>query len=255
VPRVGRKADAARSRPERSLTAEADRAGHPGPAADEPAAAAEDTASEATGEDISSQQPAEAVAEYVPLSDPVRDYLDAIERTEAQSSAYSSELSDLYLGLGQHHLDRQEFDEARKAFLRGLQITRVNNGLYATEQTHFMFSIADIESRMGELAAAEEIYTEIIAALPGFSEGWNRRATVRFYQRDFEGSLADIEQTLRLEPRHFGAIWGLGMILGSQRDFQRAILAFERLLEIKPNARDAPRRIELLKQELAKESV
>lgn len=109
--------------------------------------------------------------------------------------------------------------------------------------------------RAGNLAAAEQIYSGVIAALPGFSEGWNRRATVRFYQRDYEGSLADIEETLRLEPRHFGAIWGLGMILGSQRDFQRAILAFERLLEIKPNSRDAAPRIELLKQELAKESV
>jgi len=109
--------------------------------------------------------------------------------------------------------------------------------------------------RTGSLAAAEKIYSEVIAALPGFSEGWNRRATVRFYQRDYDGSLSDIEETLRLEPRHFGAIWGLGMILGSKRDFQRAILAFERLLEIKPNAGDAPRRIELLKQELAKESV
>jgi len=109
--------------------------------------------------------------------------------------------------------------------------------------------------RAGDLAAAEIIYSEVIEALPGFSEGWNRRATVRFYQRDYEGSLADIEETLRLEPRHFGAIWGLGMILGSQRDFQRAILAFERLLEIKPSASDAPRRIELLKQELAKQAV
>ncbi len=109
--------------------------------------------------------------------------------------------------------------------------------------------------RNGDLAAAEGIYSEVIEAVPGFSEGWNRRATVRFYQRDYAGSLADIEETLRLEPRHFGAIWGLGMILGSQRDFQRAILAFERLLEIKPNASDAPRRIELLKQELAKEAV
>jgi cytochrome c-type biogenesis protein CcmH/NrfG len=45
------------------------------------------------------------------------------------------------------------------------------------------------------------------------------------------------------------------MILGSQRDYQRAILAFERLLEIKPNASDARPRIELLKQELAKQSV
>ena len=109
--------------------------------------------------------------------------------------------------------------------------------------------------RAGQLAAAEKIYSEVIAALPGFSEGWNRRATVRFYQRDYEGSLADIKETLRLEPRHFGAIWGLGMILGSQRDFERAILAFERLLEIKPNSRDIAPRIELLKQELAKESV
>ncbi len=110
-------------------------------------------------------------------------------------------------------------------------------------------------ARTGSLAAAEKIYSEVIVALPGFSEGWNRRATVRFYQRDLDGSLADIEEILKLEPRHFGAIWGLGMILGSQRDFQRAILAFERLLEIKPNTADAPRRIELLKQELAKESV
>lgn len=109
--------------------------------------------------------------------------------------------------------------------------------------------------RAGQLAAAEKIYSEVIDELPGFSEGWNRRATVRFYQRDYEGSLADIKETLRLEPRHFGAMWGLGMILGSQRAFERAILAFERLLEIKPNSPDIAPRIELLKQELAKESV
>ena len=109
--------------------------------------------------------------------------------------------------------------------------------------------------RGGNLAAAEDVYSRIIDTLPEFSEGWNRRATVRFYQRDYEGSLADIESTLRLEPRHFGAIWGLGMILGNQRDFQRAIEAFERLLEIKPNASDARPRIELLKQEMSRESV
>ncbi|MBT8435359.1 MAG: tetratricopeptide repeat protein, partial [Gammaproteobacteria bacterium] len=91
--------------------------------------------------------------------------------------------------------------------------------------------------------------------VPDFSEGWNRRATVRFYQRDYDGSLEDIEQTLKLEPRHFGAFWGLGMILGSKQDFERAIIAFERLLEIKPNSDDARPRIELLKQELAKQAV
>lgn len=107
----------------------------------------------------------------------------------------------------------------------------------------------------GKLADAEKVYTWVINELPAFSEGWNRRATVRFYRRNFEGSLEDIEQTLRLEPRHFGAMWGLGMILGSQRDYERAIAAFEKLLEIKPNASDARPRIELLKQELAREAV
>ncbi len=110
-------------------------------------------------------------------------------------------------------------------------------------------------ARVGNLSGAEEIYSQVIEQMPEFSEGWNRRATIRFYRNDYEGSLADIEETLRLEPRHFGAIWGLGMILGWQRDYERAILAFERLLELKPNAQDARPRIEMLKQEMAKEAV
>ena len=110
-------------------------------------------------------------------------------------------------------------------------------------------------SGSGDLIAAESIYGDIIERAPSFSEGWNRRATVRFYQGDYDGSLADIEQTLKLEPRHFGAIWGLGMIMGMQQDYQRAISAFEKLLEIKPNSQDARPRIESLKEAMAKESV
>jgi tetratricopeptide (TPR) repeat protein len=107
----------------------------------------------------------------------------------------------------------------------------------------------------GKLAYAEGLYSQVIEKLPDFSEGWNRRATVRFYQNDYAGSLEDIQRTLILEPRHFGATWGLGMILGSQRDLIGAIAAFERLLEIKPGARDAKPRLEMLKQELAKSAV
>lgn len=106
-----------------------------------------------------------------------------------------------------------------------------------------------------QLAQAEEIYSRVVKLAPEFSEGWNRRATVRYYQNDYGGSLQDIRQTLALEPRHFGAVWGLGMILGWERDFTGAITAFERLLEINPQARDAKPRIEILKQELAKSSV
>ena len=107
----------------------------------------------------------------------------------------------------------------------------------------------------GELAIAEQIYSQVIDRLPEFSEGWNRRATVRYYRQDYEGSLDDIRQTLLLEPRHFGAIWGLGMILGWQQEFSAAITAFERLLEIKPNAGDARPRIQMLREELEKSTI
>ena len=105
------------------------------------------------------------------------------------------------------------------------------------------------------LQQAEALYSQVIEQAPDFSEGWNRRATARYYLRDYEGSLDDIEITLRLEPRHFGATWGLGMILGFQHDFSGAIAAFERLLKINPHSRDAGPRIEILKQELAKSAV
>ena len=114
---------------------------------------------------------------------------------------------------------------------------------------------ARIAVQSSDLARAESLYSEVIEMAPEFSEGWNRRATVRYYQKDFEGSLDDIQQTLVLEPRHFGAVWGLGMILGWKQDFSGAIIAFERLLEINPHARDARPRIEILKQELAKSAV
>lgn len=107
----------------------------------------------------------------------------------------------------------------------------------------------------GEYEIAEAYFTQVIEQAPDYSEGWNRRATIRYFTRDYQGSLADIQQTIKLEPRHFGAIWGLGMILGSQHRYADAIVAFERLLEIKPSAVDAKARIELLRKELLKQTV
>jgi len=82
-------------------------------------------------------------------SDPVSDYLDAIDVAEAELSAYSLELSDLYLGLGKSHLSNQEYDRARRAFQRGMQIERVNFGLNSLTQTPYLMSIADTESFLG----------------------------------------------------------------------------------------------------------
>jgi len=110
-------------------------------------------------------------------------------------------------------------------------------------------------TQLGKLEYAESIYSRIVDVVPEFSEGWNRRATVRYYQKDYDSSLEDIKQTLILEPRHFGATWGLGMIFGLNRNFPAAIAAFERLLELKPNSQGIKQRIELLRQEMIKGAV
>ena len=70
----------------------------------------------------------DAVAEYVPPHDPANDYLEAIDRIEAEYGPYATELSDLYLGLGQALLDRMEFEKARDAFNRGVMVVRVKSG-------------------------------------------------------------------------------------------------------------------------------
>lgn len=107
----------------------------------------------------------------------------------------------------------------------------------------------------GQLDEAERLFTRVTEIAPEFSEGWNRRATVRYYRLDYDGSLADIERTLALEPRHFGAYWGRGMILGLRRDFAGAIEAFENMRRIAPFSAEASRRLELLRKEMLKDAV
>jgi tetratricopeptide (TPR) repeat protein len=88
---------------------------------------------------------------------------------------------------------------------------------------------------------------QIVAMRPDFAEGWNKRATVYYLIRDYEKSIADVEQTLALEPRHFGALAGLGMIMMRIGDKPRAIAAFKQALAVNPtlaNIKDALTRLE-----------
>ena len=68
----------------------------------------------------------------------------------------------------------------------------------------------------GQFESAEAMLGELIAYCPDYAEGWNQRAFARFLQRDFEGALADIDRTLDIEPRHFGALAGRGLTFLSQ---------------------------------------
>ena len=79
----------------------------------------------------------------------VSDYMEAIDLVEAEHSAYSEQLSDLYLGLGRALVAQQDFEKAKRAFEQGMQVERINNGLYSISQRPYLLSLADTESFLG----------------------------------------------------------------------------------------------------------
>ncbi|MGF1445688.1 MAG: tetratricopeptide repeat protein [Pikeienuella sp.] len=88
---------------------------------------------------------------------------------------------------------------------------------------------------------------DLVRLAPDFAEGWNRRATVHFLMENYAQSVADIQRTLVLEPRHFGAMAGLGIILDRLEQDAEAYRVFQRALEIHPNlegAKEAVSRLE-----------
>ncbi|MGO4122767.1 tetratricopeptide repeat protein [Inquilinus sp. YAF38] len=86
-----------------------------------------------------------------------------------------------------------------------------------------------------DYALAEAAFTAVVERAPDFAEGWDRRAVVRFLRGDCDGAVRDISQTLTLEPRHFGALFGLGLCRILQGDHQAALDAFERVLAVDPH--------------------
>jgi tetratricopeptide (TPR) repeat protein len=93
----------------------------------------------------------------------------------------------------------------------------------------------------------------IIVTKPGFAEGWNKRATVYYIVGRYQESIADIGRVLALEPRHFGAIAGLGLVLQRMGDKEKALDAFKRAVEIDPQLTDIQTQIFLLEDAIARD--
>jgi tetratricopeptide (TPR) repeat protein len=89
--------------------------------------------------------------------------------------------------------------------------------------------------QQGILHSALGNFGFIIKVQPDFAEAWHKRATVYFLMGDYEASIADIERTVALEPRHFGAFAGLGLIFLKLGNEEAALKALERALAINPH--------------------
>jgi tetratricopeptide (TPR) repeat protein len=102
---------------------------------------------------------------------------------------------------------------------------------------------------------ALDFLDQVVTLSPTYAEGWNRRATVHFMMRSFGKSMADIDRTLQLEPRHFGALAGLAQIMKERGRKELALNAYQRVLDIYPMMRNAQNEVATLSEELAGEGI
>lgn len=97
---------------------------------------------------------------------------------------------------------------------------------------------------------ALRIFSQVIESYPNFAEAWNKRATLYYLAGNLDASLADVEQTLALEPRHFGALSGMGLVYIQRQELTKAKAAFEKLVQVHPNSPNAKQNLELVNESL-----
>jgi tetratricopeptide (TPR) repeat protein len=114
-----------------------------------------------------------------------------------------------------------------------------------SQRAQMMRGIAEMQQQ--ELKASIETFTRLIDLAPDLSEAWNKRATAHWLMGNFPASLADICETVKREPRHFGAYSGLGMIRAEMGENARAVAAFELARRWNPHIPGIEGEIERLK--------
>ena len=101
-----------------------------------------------------------------------------------------------------------------------------------------------------KMDVALKLLDAVVKLRPDYIEAWNRRATVYYLQNDYTHSLEDIEQVLVREPRHFGALAGLGMIMQDLGDDKRALDAFRKALAVNPYLDKVPELVKNLTEKV-----
>ena len=101
-----------------------------------------------------------------------------------------------------------------------------------------------------QMEVALKLLDAVIKLRPDYVEGWNRRATLYYLKNDYARSIQDIEQVLAREPRHFGALAGLGMIMQDLGDEKRALDAFRRALAVNPHLEKVPELVKTLTEKV-----
>ena len=120
----------------------------------------------------------------------------------------------------------------------------------SSDTTALLMSRAKTALDAKQIDVALKLLTAVVKLRPDYIEGWNRRATLYYLQNDYTRSLEDIEQVLVREPRHFGALAGLGMIMQELGDEKRALDAFRKALAVNPRLEKVPELVKTLTEKV-----
>jgi tetratricopeptide (TPR) repeat protein len=101
-----------------------------------------------------------------------------------------------------------------------------------------------------QYATALQAFDRMVEQAPDFAEGWNKRATVHYLMGNWRASVRDIQRTLALEPRHFGALFGLGLIYDALEEPEAALRSFEATLTLNPHSESTRQMVEQLRRQL-----
>ena len=97
-----------------------------------------------------------------------------------------------------------------------------------------LMDAGQVQMRLRDYRTALKTFEMMVDLAPDFAEGWNKRATIHWLLGNYRDSLADIDKTLALEPRHFGALSGRGLVYAALEEWELALESFESALEVYP---------------------
>ncbi len=114
-------------------------------------------------------------------------------------------------------------------------------------------AVVSIQTKNLDLAA--QLLDKLVLIQPNWAEAWNKRASVRFAKGDLDGSMQDVEHVLKLEPKHFGAIEGMAMILQRTGFDKQALEVYRRALSIYPHQPDIQQVVDKLTVQVEGEGI
>ena len=119
-----------------------------------------------------------------------------------------------------------------------------------SDTANLLMSRVKTATDANDLDLALGLLDALVKLKPDYVEAWNRRATIHYMRKEFGQSMQDIRQVLSREPRHFGAMSGLGMILQEFGEDKQALEVFRKALEIHPNLQRIPDLVKTLSEKV-----